>query len=135
MDDKPEPIDDQKHPISIAMLFHLVTLSAIVATCARYLVLDEVDRLPISGVLGLAVGGAVFGLIVGSIVAFQRPFYRWLSPLIGVMVGCVVSPLLLIPIDKHVHIVTISFVGCWVLIVFSLAVVRFRHHPSMSRRS
>ena len=135
MDDNSQPMVEQKHPISIATLFYLVTLSAIVATCARYLELDEVDKVPISGVVGLLVGGAVFGLIVGSIVAIQRPFYRWLSPLFGVLVGCVASPLLLIPIDNYRHILTISFVGCWILIVFSLVVARLRDDPTISRRN
>lgn len=134
MEEEPKHVEPLKHPISIALLFHLITLSAVAAACARYLVLDSVEIPTLSVMAGLLVGGAIVGLIVGVVVAIHRPNYRWMSPIIGILLGLSASPLLLIPIKNYWHITTISFLGCWILIVFSLLVARFRDGIIVSQR-
>lgn len=107
------------------MLFYLVTLSAIVAACAQFLRRDNDQPLPWDSAGQLLIVSAGVGFLVGIILFFLRPNYRWLAPMFGILMGLIAAPLLLIPIGNHWQIMVISFVGCWVLVIFTLLSARF----------
>ena len=114
-------------PISIAFLFYLVTLAAILSACLRTLVGSEsttgpiIVRMVFVGIsIGLAAGGLAGGL-----------FYRgWLSitlgTIVGTLAGAIAGGLALIPLDRFVEISWIAFFGCWIIIVVILVTARLQ---------
>lgn len=113
-------------PVSIAMLFHLVTLAAILAACARFLQSGTEGAVAYDGIAELLIGGAILGLALGSIAAFFNTGYRWMSPLFGIGMGLIATPFLLIQIENYLAITSIAFVGSWILIAFAMCVARWR---------
>ena len=114
-------------PISIAFLFYLITLAAILSACLRTLVIDET-------VTGQLLTRMIFiciasGLLVGGLTGTF--YYRgWKAIAFGTMVGTVIGAcagaLALIKNDRYMEIVWVAFLGSWFIIIAMLLTARFQ---------
>lgn len=123
----PHRLVRQRSPVSIAFMFYLVTIGAIISACLRTLSLD--GAITTRWVLTVVFIGIVAGLIAGGLIgAFY--FKRWIAVMIGTLVGpgvgAVAGTLTLVDIDHYLEIALVSFVGCWLMIIIMLAAARFQ---------
>jgi hypothetical protein len=114
----------EKNPISVGGIFLLVTASGILAACARYINLSPDQPLSHESLLSVILGAAVIGAMIGIVFSIFNPHYRWASILIGVVLGAVVGPLLLIGAEHHFEVSLIAYTGSYILIVLMLLVSR-----------
>lgn len=111
---------------SIALLFYLVTLGAIVSACLR-LPFGE-STFTIEGVTRSLTFGVVIGMLVGSTLAAIY-FKRWVALafglLAGILIGGIAGILVLSPPERFMEIVGIAFVGCWLILATMVFSARF----------
>ena len=124
MDDfsTPAKVDslEQRNPITLTMLFYVLTAAAILAACYRYIAFDE-NGTSFEYAVSSAIGGVV-GLMIGTIQLFRRSSHAWMSPVVGLFLGVAVGPLLRIQLTHFGTIIGISFFGSWMLVlIMSLA--------------
>ena len=116
-----------RNPFSIAFLFYLVTLAAILSACLRTLLGESAVTVPL--LARMIVVGVTMGLFVGGLAGgsyFKGWKAIWLGMIVGAAVGAVAGSLTLI---QHAHfweIVWIAFFGCWIMIVVILLAARFQ---------
>lgn len=114
-------------PLSVALLFYIVTVSAIATACLRTLANNEFATWEATTQISIAVAG--LGLVCGVIAGFV---YRtsgldfFLLPVVGCVVGAFSGLLLLIDAKYFTEVLLLAFSGCWVLIVGMLLVARFQ---------
>lgn len=125
-------VSRNRNPISLAFLFYLVTLGAIVSASLRTLVDDESVTTLRLGVC-LAVG-TMMGLFIGlgvGIFHFRRLHATVAATMSSMLVGVVSGGLSLVRGEQFVYLSVISFVGCWILIAIVLIAARFRTVASL----
>jgi hypothetical protein len=116
-----------RSPISIAFLFYLVTIGAILSACLRTLGVNEA----ITGrwVLMVIFVGIVIGLATGGCLGFFY-FKSWtatmIATLVGTCVGAVAGAITLVQVSHYMEIILVAFVGCWLMIVVMLVAARFQ---------
>ncbi len=118
---------ESRNPISIAMLFYVLTLAAIVAACVGKLSVTE-------GVTSTAVGAAAaVGSFVGLLIGFfGGSFYfksyaaAFIGLGVGLMLGAVGGVLAMVQGEHFVSMLSIAFAGCWIVIVVMLVAARFQ---------
>ena len=119
-----EPV---RGPLTLAMLFYVVTLGAIVSACLRSLVGDnQVTSVSMTWMIGAgvvvgSVGGAIFGRL------YLRQFRAGaLGVFLGAIVGGLSSALAMVNGENFTEIMTVTFVGCWLLVVVMMVSSHFR---------
>ncbi|MEZ6133733.1 MAG: hypothetical protein R3C53_02370 [Pirellulaceae bacterium] len=127
-----EPLPRSQSPVSIAFLFYLVTLAAIISACLRTLFVSE--NVTSQLVVALVSGGTLLGLICGGSVGF---FYlkTILAGVVGMLVGACVGALAgCLALVQHSHFAEVSltaYLGCWLLICVMLVVARNRNDQQL----
>jgi len=118
-------LNENRNPISIAMLFYVLTLAAIVAACLGRL---SGDGRVTYGTLGAAIsGGAFVGLLIGLLGGtfyFKSVKASLIGFGVGALLGTVAGALTVIREVNFVPMMTIAFSGCWLMIVFMLLAAR-----------
>lgn len=115
-----------RSPVTISLLFYVVTLGAILAACLRSLVGGDAvtpqtlaQSLILMSILGV-MSGAVLGLF------YLRSWRAVLiGVVVGVVVGCTAGGLALIDPGNFFELALLTFVGCWLLILTMLLSARF----------
>lgn len=120
---------EQRNPITITLLFYLVTAAAIVAACYRYIDVES-DSNFIQTIVASAIG-AVIGAILGMIVLFRRSSHVWIAPLLGIAIGIAVGPLLRIRLIHFGSLIGLSFLGSWILVVLMAVSARLDQRRSI----
>ncbi len=118
---------DQESPISVALLFYLVTISGIAAACVRSLTTSEFATWSATAQSG--IGAGLFGLVSGIVAGFvyrSRGLDFFIMPIVGTIVGVFSGLLLLVGVEHFYGIVFNAFVGSWLLIVFMLVAARLQ---------
>lgn len=111
---------EQRNPITLTMLFYVLTTAGILAACFRYMALEE-SGTSFEYAVSLGIGGVV-GLLIGIAQLFRRNSYAWMSPVVGLLLGVAMGPLLRIQLTHFGTIIGISFFGSWILVlIMSLA--------------
>ncbi len=117
--------DSHRNPISIALLFYLVTLAAIVAASLGRLSSDEfltTQALWVSIVAG-AVIGSMIGIVVGlTYLKSGKAAVAGLS--VGLVLGCVAGALALVNTQHFLSNMAIAFGGGWLVILMILMTTR-----------
>ena len=115
-----------KNPISIAMLFYVLTLAGILASCfGRLETNGSVTQTAITWALIIgSVTGTVLGMVGGAFY-FRSAKAAVITLLIGGVLGAAGGVLTLIREKHYLSILTIAFAGCWLLIVLMLLKARF----------
>lgn len=126
------PLVEHRNPISIAMLFYVLTLAAIVAACLGRL---SGDSHATYGALGAAiVGGSFFGLIIGFLGGtfyFKSVKASLVGFGVGGILGAVAGALTVIGEVNFIPMMIIAFSGCWLMIVVMLLAARWtRTNPA-----
>jgi len=120
-------LNEHRNPISIAMLFYILTLAAIVAACLGRL---SGDARVTYGTLGAAIaGGSFIGMLIGFLGGtfyFKSVKASLIGFVVGVMLGTVAGALTIIREVNFVSMMTIAFSGCWLMIVFMLLAARWQ---------
>lgn len=123
----PLQITEHRNPITIAMLFYVLTLAAIIAACLGRLSGD--DRATY-GTLGAAiVSGSFIGLLIGFLGGtfyFKSVKAALVGFGVGAALGAVAGALTIIREVNFVPMMTISFSGCWLMIVVLLLTARWQ---------
>lgn len=119
---------EQRNPITITLMFYLVTAAAIVAACYRYI--DVENDSSVLQTIAASVIGAVIGAILGTIVMFRRSSHVWIAPLLGIVIGLAVGPLLRIRLVHFGTLLGISFLGSWLLVVLMAVSARLDRRRS-----
>lgn len=114
-----------RSPLTMAMLFYVVTAGAIVSACLRSLVgRVELTSAPFLAVL---VGGSTIGFFSGLIFGFF--FFRSIkaasvSSCVAIVVGGVAGALAMVGGDSFFETSLIAFAGCWLMVVVMLVSAR-----------
>ena len=112
--DKADPLV-QGNPITLTMLFYVLTAAAILAACYRYV---GVDRQGTGFEIALAsVIGGVIGLAIGFVQQFRRSSHVWMAPVVGLTLGVAFGPLMRVQLTHFSTIMGISFFGSWLLVL------------------
>ncbi len=117
----------QRSPISISLLFFVVTVGAILSACLRTLVGNESITSRVMAVL--VVTGVVVGFISGGCLGmfgYKSAKAAGICSLVGLIVGAVAGGLAAVSGDSFGEIALIAFGGCWLLILSMLISARFR---------
>ena len=121
------PLNEHRNPISIAMLFYVLTLAAIVAACLGRL---SGDARVTYGTLGTAIGGGSFiGLLIGFLGGtfyFKSVKASLVGFAVGAILGTAAGALTLIREVNFVPMMTIAFSGCWLMVVVMLLAARWQ---------
>jgi hypothetical protein len=121
------PIVEHRNPISIAMLFYVLTLAAIIAACLGRL---SGDARATYGTLGAAIlSGSFIGIIIGFLGGtfyFKSVKAALVGFGVGTVLGAVAGALTIIREVNFVPMMTIAFTGCWLMIVFILLSARWQ---------
>jgi len=118
---------ENRNPISIAMLFYVLTLAAIVAACLGKLSMTE-------GVTKTALGAAAaVGGVVGLLTGFLGGSFYFKSFKaasiglgVGLVLGAVGGVLTVVRGEHFLQMMSIAFAGCWLMIVVMLLAARFQ---------
>ena len=123
----PTPIAEHRNPISIAMLFYVLTLAAIVAACLGRM---SGDKGATYGAIGTAIASGCFlGLVIGFLGGtfyFKSVKASLVGFAVGAILGAVAGALTIIKEVHFVPIMTIAFSGCWLIVVVMLLAARWR---------
>lgn len=123
----PSAATTARGPVSIAFMFYLITLAAILSACLRTLVIDE----SVSGELltRMIFIGILIGLLSGGLAGIFY-FRGWKAITLGTIVGSVVGALAgCLSLVSNAHfgeIMWVSFFGCWLIILALLLTTRFQ---------
>lgn len=132
MDTHTPPESLQRNPVTISMLFYVVTLGAIVSAGLRGLTANEsLTMASVSTVLGVSV---VLGLVLGvhvGIVAIKGWLGAVAAGLSGMLIGGLSGALLLINQQDFTTTLLISLLGCWLLIVIMLLAAKSRWQSTL----
>lgn len=114
-------------PLTITLLFYIVTMGGIVSACLATLGGNEnVTVLAVAAALGV---GATIGIKLGVFVGlfyFRRLRDCGVGAVVGAGVGLVAGGLSLVSSEDYWTVASLSFVGCWLLVLLMLASARFR---------
>ncbi len=133
IEDKSQFVEAQpgrRGPITIAFLFYLVTVGAIISACLRTLTSDTTGRAIVQMVfIGIAIG-LVGGGVVG-VFYFRTLRFAVIGTLVGTVVGAIAGGLALVDNERFVELASIAFCGSWLMIVVMLVAARFRSDPQV----
>lgn len=121
------PLHEHRNPISIAMLFYVLTLAAIVAACLGRL---TGDARVTYGTIGAAIAaGSFLGLLIGFLGGtfyFKSAKAALIGFGVGTLLGMVAGALSIVREVNFVPMMTIAFSGCWLMIVVMLLAARWQ---------
>ncbi len=123
---RPQRGVQQRNPVTVALLFYVVTVGAILSACLRTLVGD--DTLTGESLQRVVLIGIVVGLLSGGILGFyviKGRLSAVVASSIGILVGAIAGGLSLVQSKYFYEITLIAFAGCWLLIVVMLLSARF----------
>ena len=120
-------IHGQRNPLSIALLFYLVTVGGILSACLRSLVSSEVATT--QSLTRLLVSGAIVGFFGGGGLGFF--YFRssragMMASALGLVIGIVAGALALVEGKFFLELLLLGFAGSWLLIVVMLLSARFQ---------
>ncbi len=123
----PQQAVGSRNPISIAMLFYVLTLAGIVAACLSKLTGNEGLTFTVLGTA--AAAGSFLGLLIGF---FGGTFYfksikaSFIGLGVGLLLGAVGGVLTAVREIHFLPMMLIAFSGCWLLVVVMLLGARFQ---------
>ena len=120
-------LTEHRNPISIAMLFYVLTLAAIIAACLGRLSGD--DHVTYGSLGAAIVGGSFIGLLIGFLggtFVFKSVKASLVGFGVGTILGAVAGALTIIREADFVPIMTIAFSGCWIVVVVMLLAARWQ---------
>ncbi len=118
---------EHRNPISLAMLFYVLTLAAIVAACLGRL---SSDKNLTSQTLGAAIASGTFvGLMIGFLGGtfyFKSVKASLVGVVVGVILGTAAGALTVIREVNYMPMMAIAYSGCWLLMVVMLFAARWQ---------
>ncbi len=121
------PAAEHRNPISIAMLFYILTLAAIIAACLGRLSGDDGVT---SRALGAAIAGGTFlGLVIGFLGGtfyFKSVKASMVGVVVGAMLGTVAGALTVIREVNYIPMMAIAYSGSWLLMIVMLLAARWQ---------
>ncbi|QDV28115.1 hypothetical protein Q31a_65100 [Aureliella helgolandensis] len=125
MDDRQTAPRSGRSSISIAFLFYIITLCAIlVAALQRISVNEAVTGWVVAAVLAVGIGvGLLIGLLFG-VVRVKGPSGALVGCCAGAVVGAIAGPISLIGSDQFYSVLALTLFGCWILIALMLLATR-----------
>ena len=123
-----------RNPLTMAMMFYVVTIGGIVSASMRSLSESAVATNE-SLVRLCSIGGAI-GFTLGSALGFfifRKSSALMAGGVIGTLVGTVAGGLALIETKNFLEISLLAFGGCWLLVVVMLLSARFNTGSSLER--
>ncbi|MCA9192471.1 MAG: hypothetical protein KDB03_11940 [Planctomycetales bacterium] len=108
---------------SLAWLFYLITICAILAACIRPTIIDR-ESLSV-GIVTLAfVVGSQIGWLFGWFYAWHRQWRKWRGVLVGGFVGMMAGPVTLNPVESFPYVATTALVGTWLILMLLFVFIR-----------
>jgi hypothetical protein len=127
--ESPQARFEHRNPISIAMLFYVLTLAAILAACLGRMSGDQGTTY---GALAAAIAsGSFLGLVIGFLGGtfyFKSVKASLVGFAVGAILGGVAGALTIIKEVNFVPMMTIAFSGCWLMVVVMLLAARWQVH-------
>lgn len=123
----------QRSPLTMAMLFYVVTVSGIISACLRTLVGNQAVTTQSMTVVLLA--GIVIGLIGGGLIGlvyFKTIKAGFIASSMGILVGGLAGGLALVDGKYFMEVTFIAFGGSWMLILIMLLSARFRQDATIA---
>lgn len=123
-----------RNPLTMAMLFYIVTIGGIVSASMRTLPGNAATTE--ESIAWLCGGGAVVGFILGSVlgfVIFRKSSTLMAGAAIGVVVGAMAGGLALVETKNFLEISLLAFGGCWLLVVVMLLSTRANTGSTLAR--
>ena len=118
--------------VSLAFLFYIVTLAAIIAACAKLIIGNELATWPV--VWTAAFVCALIGGILGTVFAYRQSRNvsgTSLGGILGAIVGILAGLVALIQPDRYLNLMGIAFGGSLILILMMLILARFQKQPNI----
>ena len=109
----PQLQSSQQNPISLAMLFYMVTVAAILLGCYRYIAPTNATG---SQYLAASLLGAFIGFFAGAALILRKA-NPMISSALGMLVGASVGPVLCIRAVDFGSILLVTFVGGWLMVL------------------
>ncbi len=113
-------------PLSLAFLFYMVTIGAVLSACLRPLSADGVLTTQ-SLSLAIVIGGGA-GSTIGFLIGLMWVRSQWLALIglfSGLAVGAVAGALALVRADHFLELVWIALGGSWLIILTICLSTRF----------
>lgn len=110
-----------RNPLTMSMLFYVVTIGGILSASLRTLGGSSV--VTTESLIQIEIIGIVLGVILGfgiGFFLFRKGTACVSGALLGFLVGAVAGGLALVEIDNFVEIAGLAFGGSWVLVVTML---------------
>ncbi len=120
------PASSVRRGASLAMLFYIVTVAAMLAACLRSLESEEsisIVALVTILVIASAVSGAV-GFVAGWL-RIGKFRYALLGAFLGMAMGAVAGLLIQIRPEHFVNSMNTLYLGCWCIMLIMLTASRF----------
>ena len=118
---------EHRNPISIAMMFYLLTLAGIVAASIGRISQQEVSskNLVVASIAGGCFLGLVLGFCSGSL--YHRSVKAALvGSVVGTIIGAVAGALTIIHHEHFVQTMSTAFLGCWLILCTMLVAARWQ---------
>lgn len=114
---------EQRSPISLSLLFYLVTVAAIMAACIRFIQSD--NSITANQVVAACVLCAFTGMSLGFSMWIRGMLKYWTAPLLGLALGAAAGPILCVRLTHFSELIVMSFLGSWLLIVLICITARW----------
>lgn len=116
-----------RNPISIAMMFYILTLAAILAACLGRMSNDT--KISTGSLTASIEAGSFLGLVIGVLGGafyFKSAKATAIGAATGALLGTVAGPLTIIGESNFSTMMTITYCGCWLLMVVMLLAARWQ---------
>lgn len=132
--ERPSRIAEQRSTdsVSLAFLFYLVTLAAIITACLNLIIGNKLATWPVVWTAGFVC--AILGGILGTIFAYRQSRNvpgTSLGGILGAIVGIAAGLISLVEPSRFVSLMNIAFGGSMVLILSMLVMARFQNDPNV----
>lgn len=122
-----DPLAGTRSPLSLALLFYLITIAAILFATFQLLRNETTPQITrLTNVSGGVATGFFVGAVAGALLA-RRATATIIGSLVGLPVGGLAGLLGMIAAEQFSNAVAITFIGCGLLITLTLIAARFQH--------
>ncbi len=125
------PAQRARSPLTLAFLFYLVTIGAVLSACLRPLSADGALTTQ-SLTLAIVIGGGA-GSTIGFLIGLVWVRSQWLALVglfCGLAVGAIAGALALVRSEHFLELVWIALGGSWLIVLTICLAARFSKSPA-----